>query len=458
MYIKRNATKYGQPTSFTHKHLLRDGEFVPGISLQEFKIRRQLLVQKILETSGSKRHLVILPSSRKKYISGKIPYVFRQNSDFMYLTGNKEPDSCLVLEIAEDGNVKTTMFLQPKSAHQELWDGPVTGLVDGPAFFAVDQAIDINDLPKYINLVYTSLKPSVLWYNKDESELISLSVVVEELSKNQNVQNPTNLIHKFRVIKSPTEQNLMRKSCEIASAAINSTVQFSKPNMSEHHLFAKVDYECRVRGAEMLAYPPVVAAGTNATIIHYINNSQIINWGEMVLMDAGCETHSYTSDITRTFPISGRFSDYQKTLYEIVLNTQKDLIGTLSRQELSLDQLFDVMCLQLGKYLKEIKLIPSHVTGLELARSAYKFCPHHVSHFLGMDVHDTPSISRAIKLLPGMVFTIEPGIYISSGRRDVPEEFRGIGIRVEDDVLLNENGTLEILTASCLKEINDIER
>lgn len=127
-------------------------------------------------------------------------------------------------------------------------------------------------------------------------------------------------------------------------------------------------------------------------------------------------------------------------------------------KNLSLDALFELMCLQLGDYLKEIHLLPKHLAGVALARAAYKFCPHHVSHYLGMDVHDTPSISRAIPLQPGMVFTIEPGIYIGADRKDVPEEFRGIGIRIEDDALITADYDLEILTASCLKEINDIER
>lgn len=250
----------------------------------------------------------------------------------------------------------------------------------------------------------------------------------------------------------------MQKTCQIASEAINETIHWTRPGISEHHLYAKVDYECRMRDASFLAYPPVVATGFNATTIHYINNCQMTKKDETVLMDAGCEYGGYTSDITRTFPVDGKFTDAQKVLYEIVLQTQTNLIQIIQEKSCSLDELFEIMCLELGKYLKEIGFIPKHLAGVELARAAYKFCPHHVSHYLGMDVHDTASISRAMKLEPGMVFTIEPGLYISKNSRIVPEEFRGIGIRIEDDAMMLPNQKLRILTENCVKEIKDVER
>lgn len=273
-----------------------------------------------------------------------------------------------------------------------------------------------------------------------------------------NIQSPVNLIHQLRLYKSPAEQALMLKTCQIASQSINETIKWSKPGVSEHHLFAKVDYECRIRNSNYLAYPPVVASGNNATTIHYITNSQIAHNGDIVLMDAGCEYGGYTSDITRTFPVSGHFTDAQRVLYEIVLTVQKELIKILNEQNCSLDQLFELMCLELGKYLKEIGFIPKHISGVDLARAAYKFCPHHVSHYLGMDVHDTASISRGIKLEPGMVFTIEPGLYVTMMNRTVPEEFRGLGIRIEDDALVGSDGKIQILTEECVKEINNVER
>lgn len=176
-----------------------------------------------------------------------------------------------------------------------------------------------------------------------------------------------------------------------------------------------------------------------------------------MLLDAGCEYGGYSSDITRSWPVSGEFTEPQRVLYEIVLNVQQDLLKTLLNPGgMTLDELFDTMCLRLGQYLQEVNLIPRDKAGYDLARAAFKFCPHHVSHFLGMDVHDTPLVSRSNKLIPGNVFTVEPGIYIAHDRHDVPEEFRGLGLRIEDDVLVTPNMKLEVLTSKCVKETSEL--
>ena len=293
----------------------------------------------------------------------------------------------------------------------------------------------------------------MIWYDDKNSDQN-----FDKILGTEKTENPTKFVHNLRLIKSPAEINLMRKTCEIASSAINHTMKTSKPGISEHQIFAEVDYQCRMNGASFLAYPPVVAGGKNATTIHYINNSQTVHEGEMVLMDAGCEYGGYSSDITRTWPISGTFSDPQRILYEVVLALQKDLINTLlNAGGLTLDELFDTMCFRLGVYLQEVHLLPKNLTGYDLARAAYKFCPHHVSHYLGMDVHDTPLVSRSNKLVPGIICTVEPGIYIPENCQDVPEEFRGIGLRIEDDVLINEDMQVEVLTQSCVKEFNELE-
>lgn len=450
---------FGQQTALTHPHLVKPEDFVTGIKKDEFRRRRDDLVQQLV-SKDRKRHLVVIPSAKKKYMSGKIPYVFRQQSDFFYLTGNLEHESCLVLEV--DGESYTsTMFLRPKDKHTEMWDGVVTGLGEGPSFFGVDHAVDVKDLSNFLSSAYKANSHDVIWYNQEESEFRDVTSTVAELVKGStkvDLFSPTALIQQQRLLKSPAEQELMRQTCRIASEAINETMAWVRPGISEHHLFAKVDYECRLRNASYLAYPPVVAGGVNATTIHYISNNQVVQEDDAVLMDAGCEYGGYTSDITRTFPVGSRFTEPQRVLYEIILQVQKDLIRCLQEESVSLDMLFEIMCLQLGGYLKEINFIPKHLSGVDLARAAYKFCPHHVSHYLGMDVHDTGSISRGIPLAPGTVFTIEPGVYISRDRRDVPEEFRGIGVRIEDDALIDDNNKLEILTASCKKELKDIER
>ncbi|XP_068968530.1 xaa-Pro aminopeptidase 3-like [Bombus flavifrons] len=451
----------GQPTAITHPHLMKNGEVVPGIQLCEFKKRRDKLIKNIISyacvTNLSKSHIIIIPSASKVYMSDKIPYVFRQNTDFLYFTGCQEANSILIIT-AKNENFVTTLFLTQQDEHSELWDGPKTGIEIAPKMFGVDAAFPVTEFEQFFTSFMNENKKSTIWYdNVDvaQSNLHNKLCELMKITSGQMVVSPTNIIHKIRLIKSQSEIDLMRKSCEIISAAISKTIEISKPKMSEHHLFATVDYECRMNGAEFLAYPPVVAAGNNANIIHYITNNQIIKDGDMVLMDAGCEYHGYSSDVTRTWPINGAFTQEQKILYDIVLDVQNILIHKLKELP-SLDQLYHDMCFLLGKRLQESGLIPKHLNKNELFSAVYTYCPHHVSHYLGMDVHDTGKISRSLKLQPGMIITVEPGIYINHKNRFAPPEFYGLAVRIEDDILITENDPIN-LTENCPKEIIKIE-
>lgn len=449
---------YGQPTFKTHPHMLKENELVQGVKLDEIVTRRTRLMETIKAYSSTnlrtvKNHLIVIPSGTKKYISAVIPYVFRQNSDFLYLSGCLEQDSILVMEMSETTS-RSVLFLRPKDKHAELWDGIRTGPENALELFGVDQAFPVNLFQTYVER-FKKLPGSLIWYDEKNSDQKNLSPVLRP--SDEVIECPTKFIHTLRWIKSDAEIELMRKTCEIASNAINLTMNKSKPGISEHQIFAEVDYQCRMNGASMLAYPPVVASGKNSTTIHYINNTQVTRDGDMVLLDAGCEYGGYSSDITRTWPVNGSFTEPQRVLYEIVLNLQEDLLKTLLNPGgLTLDELFDTMCLRLGKYLQEAHLIPRDKIGYELARDAYKFCPHHVSHYLGMDVHDTPLVSRSNKLIPGNVFTVEPGIYIGADRTDVPEEFRGLGLRIEDDVMVTSDMKLEVLTRDCVKDTAEL--
>lgn len=440
--------------------MLKENELVQGVKLEEFVTRRSRLMETIKAYSSTnlrsaKNHLIVIPSGTKKYISAQIPYVFRQNSDFLYLSGCLEQDSILVMEINETAS-RSVLFLRPKDKHAELWDGVRTGPENSIELFGVDQAFPVSLFQTYVER-FRKLHGSLVWYDEKNSDQKNLSTILRPTD--EVIENPTKFIHTLRWIKSDAEIELMRKTCEIASKAINFTMKKSKPGISEHQIFAEVDYQCRMNGASMLAYPPVVASGKNSTTIHYINNTQIVQNGDMVLFDAGCEYGGYSSDITRTWPVNGSFTDPQRVLYEIVLNLQEDLLKTLLNAGGStLDELFDTMCLRLGKYLQEAHLIAKEKSGYELARDAYKFCPHHVSHYLGMDVHDTPLVSRSNKLCQGVVFTVEPGIYIGTDRTDVPKEFRGLGLRIEDDVLVTSNMKIEVLTKDCVKDTSELTK
>lgn len=456
--VRKTGTTFGQPTPITHPHLLQKGELIQGITAEEIQGRRQRLLDNIQKYSYDlhkkhSSHLIVIPSASKKYMSDKIPYVFRQNTDFLYLSGCLEPDSALVMTIDVNKNTKSILFMRPKDKHAELWDGPRTGVENAPNLFLVDEAFPVADMSKVIQKFG---KIDFLWYDDTKLDQPCIAETVKSIvnsTTSKRTAAPTPFIHRQRVIKSESEIKLMRRTCQIASESINKTIANSKPGDSEHQIFARVDYYCRMSGASYLAYPPVVASGLNATTIHYINNWQATGAADLVLMDAGCEYGGYTSDITRTWPISGSFTQPQLVLYEIVQTVQKELIDVLLKDGgLSLDSLFDTMCLRLGIYLQEIGLVRKGLVGMELARAAYAYCPHHVSHYLGMDVHDTSSISRNIHLQPGMVCTVEPGVYISHDRKDVPEEYRGIGIRIEDDVLITSDSTVEVLTEKCVKD------
>ena len=291
---------FGQPTPLTHPHLMKEGEVVPGIHLQEFKSRRSKLLERIVTNNSISKnptftHAVIIPSSSTVYISDKIPYVFRQNSDFLYFSGCQEPDSILML-IANGDKFSSTLFMRKKDAHSELWDGPRTGVEAAVTLFGVDKALPVGEFEKFFVSFINDNSKSMIWYDSEniiQSELHRKLMHLIKVADNQIFSCPKTTFHQIRSIKSKAEIALMQKSCDIASEAIAKTISVAKPGMSEHQLFATVDYESRMRGAEFLAYPPVVASGKNACTIHYIKNNQIIKDGDMVLMDAG-QCHSFT--------------------------------------------------------------------------------------------------------------------------------------------------------------------
>nr|CAD7568134.1 unnamed protein product [Timema californicum] len=445
--------------------LLGHSLVLPGLRLDEFQKRRSCLMESIYKLSSkderifNNNHLVVIPSSSKLYMSEKIPYVFRQNTDFLYLSGCLEPGSALVLSGTGGGHHTSTLFVRQKDVHSEMWDGPRTGTEGALELFGVEQSLPMQDLGLFLKSFSKSHSKFMLWYDfthPAEPEVHKTMQGFLANTINKVWESPKHLLHRLRLYKSPSEVALMHASCKVASEAIAVTMQDSHPGVTEHQLFARVDYECRMRGAETLAYPPVVAGGTRANIIHYISNNQVVQAGEMVLMDAGCEYHGYNSDITRTWPISGKFSSNQLELYEAVLSVQSDLIKRCSNFP-SLDSLFYEMCDLLGHSLQQVGLLPRNLNKDQLSKAAYSYCPHHVSHYLGMDVHDTALIPRSIPLEPGMIITIEPGVYVSPKNQWAPPEFYGMGIRVEDDILITSEGPV-VLTESCPKTVEQVEK
>lgn len=234
-------------------------------------------------------HLVIIPSASKVYMSEKIPYVFRQNTDFLYFTGCQEPDSVLVMT-SKGESFSSILFVRKKDSHSELWDGPRTGVEAASSMFGVEQALPTSEFENYVKSFLAENKNSTVWYDGTELVQQETQEKLSEILKSSDrpiFDSVKTLIHEIRLIKSRAEIELMQKSCDVASAAIAKSIEWSKPGVTEHQIFATVDYECRMNGAEFLAYPPVVASGNNANVIHYITNNQVVADGDMVLMDAG---------------------------------------------------------------------------------------------------------------------------------------------------------------------------
>lgn len=259
---------FGQPAAQTHPHLLQEGEVTPGVNKIEYQNRRVKLMEKISKTaraSSNNNHIVIIPSAPKVYMSHDIPYPFRQNTDFLYLSGFMEPDSVLLLEANADAlpNHKSTLFVPKKDAQKELWEGARSGKEGAVLLTGVDDACNTEDLQQYLSQYRQSHSSYVAWYEYRKPTHLSYHMkLLSDFFKDNTygfLESPKNLLQQLRLLKSPAERELMYQSNRIASEAIKETMKFSKPGINETNLYAKVDFECRVRGAEQLAYPPVIA-------------------------------------------------------------------------------------------------------------------------------------------------------------------------------------------------------
>lgn len=463
-FPKRNL---GQPSPFTHPHLLKIGEVTPGLTQTEYALRRNKLMALIQKESeilgGLTEHAVIVLANPTLYMTSDIPFPFHQHNDFLYLCGFLEPESILLLQTKPGHALPShtaTLYVPRRDPGRELWDGPRSGVDGAVALTGVDQAFPLED---FKHVTHKLLDEGVtLWYDFVRSSNSSsyssfLQPLIASKAKCRNrIKSPQRLIQRLRLVKSQAEVELMKKSGHITSQAFIETMYCSKAPIQEAFIYAKFDFECRARGADILAYLPVVAGGDRANTLHYVKNDQIIKDGEMVLLDGGCEAAGYVSDLTRTWPVNGRFSSAQEELYEAVLKVQKSCLN-LCISGTSLEDLYSHMLTELGKKLKSLGILQSGCGNSQILKVARRLCPHHVGHYLGMDVHDTPDVSRSLSLQPGMVITIEPGIYIPLNDTEIPVKYRGIGIRIEDDVVITEGAPI-ILSAQCPKEIYEIQQ
>ena len=391
--------------------------------------------------------IVLIPAASHVLRNGDNHFPFRQQSDYAYLTGLDEADGCLVLTKHTDD-----IYVLPADPLREQWDGYRLGAQQAKEITGCDGAYTIEKLAE--NLESLMLKDSTLLTTEPSNNIPRLHAL---LPSEFEYEDCTDIVADLRVVKQPEEIALMQHSCDIAASAHKMAMQAVKPGIYEYELEAVFLSIFRHKGAEGPAYPSIVGSGNNSCILHYNENNKQCADGDLVLIDAGCEYGGYASDITRTFPASGVFSTEQRVIYQIVLDTQLQVIDAI-KPGVTTAQLQDISTEYITAGLIECGLLSGNLHELLDKKAYFPFYMHRVGHWLGRDVHDVGrrGEKEGTALVPGMVVTVEPGIYIMNGLENVDEKWWEIGVRIEDDVLVTETGSL-VLSRNVPKAINEVE-
>jgi Xaa-Pro aminopeptidase len=472
-----------------------------GFDLTPFAGRRQRFVEAIGDG------LAIVPGAQETPRNGDTYYEFRQSSDFFFLTGFDEPDAVALFDPAHPKE-RFVLFVRPRDREMEIWNGRRAGVEGAVATYGADAAYPVDQLDR--TLREHALDRPVLFYRLGHAALDQGIIrLVAELraarargySAPVRVEDPGPILHEMRLRRSPAELAHQRRACEISREAHAEAMRFARPGLYEYQVQAALEFVFRLHGSPRNGYPSIVGSGPNACILHYHENRRRLEDGDLLLIDAACEYGYHSADITRTFPVDGRFTGPQRALYELVLRAQLAAIGA-ARPGNRYEAIHEAARRVLTEGLVDLRVLPCGVAD-SLAMHHYReFYMHGTGHWLGMDVHDVGDyrIARASRLLePGMVLTVEPGLYFDPERETVsyalreyseeemwdrryrlgtvaaraledeekaqarkiehpvPREFRGIGIRIEDDVLVTEDGC-EVLTAGTPKTIEEVER
>lgn len=426
----------------------------------EHKRRRRQLMR--MMGPGS---IAILPAAVQATRNRDVHYPYRPDSDFYYLTGFAEPDAVAVL-MPGRRHGEYVLFCRERSQDRELWDGPRAGQEGAREIYGADDSFPIDDTDEILPGMLEGCERVFfsMGCNPDLDKRLSEWVNRIRCAARSGVQGPQEFIaldhflHDLRLYKSPSEIRVMRKAAKISAAAHRGLMQACRPGMMEYELEASFVHQCALQGARYQAYSPIVGGGANACVLHYVDNNEPLKDGDLVLVDAGCELDYYASDVTRTFPVNGQFSEPQRQLYELVLAAQQAAIKKVRPGSHWNDpHLAAVRTLTRGLVdLGILKGTPSKLVKEEAYKQLYM---HRTGHWLGMDVHDVGDykVDGAWRLLePGMTLTVEPGIYIPAGAKGVARKWWNIGIRIEDDVLVTKEGN-EVLTRDVPKTVTEIE-
>jgi len=407
----------------------------------------------------------IIPSAKTILRNNDTAYPFRQDSDFYYLTGFDEPDAVLVVS-PEHPEHRSVLFLRTRDRDREIWDGARLGVENAAQTLGVDAAFPIAELgerlPEY--LVGATTLHYATGRDAGTDALVHAAIEAARGRTRQKGRVPRTFadpgieVHEMRLIKSERELAIMRRAASITRQGFAAGMRATRPRLHEYEIEAIVEAEYLRNGAQSVAYESIVGTGDNATTLHYVTNRDLLEAGALLLVDSGCELDYYATDVTRTWPVDGRFTPEQRSIYELVLAAQESAIAQV-RPGVRRDRFHEAAIRTITEGLIELGLLSGTLDENVEEKHYRKYFMHGTGHWLGLDVHDVGEYrddeDEPVRLRPGMVTTIEPGVYV---RRDLdcPDRFKGIGVRIEDDILVTIDGN-ENLTAAIPKTVDELE-
>ena len=414
--------------------------------------------------SAIKFGIAVIPTAAERIRNKDAHFPYRFDSYFHYLTGFNEPESVVVVIGGKPS--RSILFCRAKHEEREIWDGFRYGPEEAKTQFNFDDTFAIDEIDKILpelienkDAIFTPIGIESNWDNKMMGWLNKTrSRAREGITAPASLIDVREILDEMRLIKDSDELDVMRRAAKISAEAHVNAMLATKPEKYEYEIEAELLYHFKKNGSQFPAYTSIVAGGKNACVLHYIENNAVLNDGDLLLIDAGCELDGYASDITRTFPVSGKFSGPQRIIYELVLDAQQAAMEVTSRGN-SWQAPHDAATKVLAQGFIDLKLCHGSLDKVLENREYSRYYMHRTGHWLGRDVHDVGNYKddeQWRSLEPGMVLTIEPGCYIRSAP-DIPEQFWNIGIRIEDDAIVNQDSGCEIITSGVPKTINDIE-